>query len=94
MLWNSVTKQSQQLFMMAYRLSKLPIAVAFHARRICGNGVSCIDWQQISVGRHKAGLGIDVLVSDSMIHIFYNEELLKTALRSNSKEVRKRTPQS
>ncbi len=60
------------------------------ARRIGGNGVICIAWQQISIGRHKAGLDVDVLVTDSMIHIYYKEELLKTALRSNSKEVRKK----
>ena len=60
------------------------------ARRIGGNGVICIAWQQISVGRHKAGLDVDVLVTDAMIHIYYKEELLKTALRSNSKEVRKK----
>jgi hypothetical protein len=42
------------------------------------------------VGRHKAGLDVDVLVTDSMIHIYYKEELLKTALRSNNKEVRKK----
>ncbi len=60
------------------------------ARRIGGNGTICIAWQQISIGRHKAGLDVDVLVSDSMIHIYYKEELLKTALRSNSKEVRKK----
>jgi hypothetical protein len=60
------------------------------ARRIGANGVISIAWQQISVGRHKAGLDVDVLVTDSMIHIYYKEELLKTALRSNSKEVRKK----
>ena len=60
------------------------------ARRIGGNGAICIAWQQISIGRHKAGLDVDVLVSDSMIHIYHKEELLKTALRSNSKEVRKK----
>jgi hypothetical protein len=60
------------------------------ARRISGNGVISIAWQQISIGRHKAGLDVNVLVSDSMIHIYYKEELLKTALRSNSKEVRKK----
>jgi hypothetical protein len=52
--------------------------------------VYSIAWQQISIGRHKAGLDVDVLVTDSMIHIYYKEELLKTALRSNSKEVRKK----
>jgi hypothetical protein len=60
------------------------------ARRIGANGVISIAQQQISVGRHKAGLDVDVLVTDPMIHIYYKEELLKTALRSNSKEVRKK----
>jgi hypothetical protein len=64
------------------------------ARCIGGNGVICIAWQQISIGRHKAGLDVDVLVTDSMIHIYhqisYQEELLKTALRSNSKAARKK----
>jgi hypothetical protein len=60
------------------------------ARRIGANGVISIAWQQISIGKHKAGLDVDVLVTDSMVHIYYKEELLKTALRSNSKEVRKK----
>jgi hypothetical protein len=44
------------------------------ARCIGSNGVISIAWQQISVGRHKAGLDVDVLVSDSMIHTYYKEE--------------------
>jgi hypothetical protein len=60
------------------------------ARRIGGNGVICIAWQQICVGRYKAGLDVAVLVTDSMIHSYYQEELFETALRSNSKEVRKK----
>jgi hypothetical protein len=60
------------------------------ARRIGANGVISIAWQQISIGKHKAGLDVDVLVTDSMVHIYYKEELLKTALRSNSKKVRKK----
>jgi hypothetical protein len=59
-------------------------------RGIGGNGVISIAWRQICAGRHKAGLDVDVLVSDLMIHIYYKEELLKTALRSNNKEVRKK----
>jgi hypothetical protein len=60
------------------------------ARRIGADGVISIAWQQISIGKHKAGLDVDVRVTDSMVHIYYKEELLKTALRSNSKEVRKK----
>jgi hypothetical protein len=60
------------------------------ARRVGGNGAISIAWQQISVGKHKAGLDVDVLVTETMIHIYYKNELLKTALRNNSKEVRKK----
>ena len=60
------------------------------ARRIGGNGVISIAWQQISVGKHRAGQDVDVLITDSMVYIYYNDELLKTALRTNSKEVRKK----
>ena len=60
------------------------------ARRIGGNGVISIAWQQISVGKHRAGQDVDVLITDSMVHVYYKDELLKTALRSNSKEVRKK----
>jgi transposase InsO family protein len=60
------------------------------ARRIGGNGVISIAWQQISVGKHRAGQDVDVLITDQMVHIYYKDELLKTALRSNNKEVRKK----
>lgn len=60
------------------------------ARRIGGNGVISIAWQQISVGKHRAGQDVDVLITDSMVYIYYKDELLKTALRSNNKEVRKK----
>lgn len=60
------------------------------ARRIGGNGVISIAWQQISIGKHRAGQDVDVLITESMVHVYYKDELLKTALRSNSKEVRKK----
>ena len=60
------------------------------ARRIGGNGVISIAWQQISVGKHRAGQDVDVLTTQSMVYIYYKDELLKTALRSNNKEVRKK----
>ena len=60
------------------------------ARRIGANGVISIAWQQISVAKHRAGQDVDVLITDSMVYIYHQDELLKTALRTNNKEVRKK----
>jgi hypothetical protein len=58
-------------------------------RRVSADGTIASAWQQISVGKHKAGLDVDVLLTETMIHIYLQSELLDTALRSNNKEVRK-----
>lgn len=60
------------------------------ARRIGANGVILIAWQQISVAKHRAGQNVDVLINDSMVKIGHQDILLKTALRTNNKEVRKK----
>jgi len=61
----------------------------WEARRIGGNGVISIGWLQIRVGKHRAGQDVDVMITESMVHVYFKDELLKTALRSNIKEVRK-----
>jgi hypothetical protein len=60
------------------------------ARRISADDTISIVRQQISVGKQKAGLDVDVLVTETMIHFYLQNELLKTALRSSNKEVRKK----
>ena len=47
-------------------------------------------WQQISVGKHRAGRTVDVQVGEEILHIWDGNELLKTVLRDNKKEVRKK----
>lgn len=60
------------------------------ARRVSAVGVVCVAWQQISVGKHRAGRTVDIQVGPELLHIWDGNELLKTALRDNTKEVRKK----
>ncbi len=60
------------------------------ARRVSAVGVVCVAWQQISVGKHRAGRLVDIQVGEQILHIWDGHELLKTVLRDNTKEVRKK----
>ena len=60
------------------------------ARRVSAVGVVSVAWQQISVGKHRAGRTVDVQVGQELLHIWDGNELLKTVLRDNEKEVRKK----
>ena len=60
------------------------------ARRVSAVGVVCVAWQQISVGKHRAGRTVDIHVGPQLLHIWDGNELLKTVLRDNTKEVRKK----
>jgi hypothetical protein len=52
--------------------------------------VISIAWQQISCGKHRAGRRVDIHLQGPTMQIWDREELLKTVLRTNGKEVRKR----
>ncbi len=60
------------------------------SRRVASNGVISVAWQQISCGLHRAGRRVDIHVQESSLQIWDGEELLKTVLRDNTKEVRKK----
>ena len=60
------------------------------SRRIAANGVISVAWQEISCGKHRAGRRVDVHVLGPTLQIWDGEELIKTVLRSNAKEVRKK----
>ena len=60
------------------------------ARRVSAVGVVCVAWQQISVGKHRAGRTVDIQVGEEILHIWDGNELLKTVLRDNRKEIRKK----
>ena len=60
------------------------------ARRVCANGIVSVAWQQFSVGKHRAGASVDIHVQDQILQVWDGEELLKTVVRDNQREVRKK----
>jgi transposase InsO family protein len=59
-------------------------------RRVASNGIICVAWQQISVGKHHAGATVDVHVEHRILQIWSGNDLLRTVLRDSDKEVRKK----
>lgn len=51
------------------------------SRRVEAYGVAEVAWQQIGVGRHRAGRNFDVQISKEILQIWDGTELLETALR-------------
>jgi transposase InsO family protein len=60
------------------------------SRRVAANGVVSVSWQQIGCGKHRAGRRVDIQVHGPTLQIWDGEDLIKTVLRSNQKEVRKK----
>jgi hypothetical protein len=60
------------------------------ARKVGPNGVVCVSWQQVSVGKHYAGHRCDVHVGRDLLQFWVGAELLKTVARTSSGEVRKK----
>ena len=59
-------------------------------RSVSRNGVVCVGWQQVSVGKHYGGSACNVLVSDKLLQFWVGNELLKTVARSGRGEIRKK----
>jgi hypothetical protein len=47
------------------------------SRKVGPNGIVCVDWQQVSVGKHRAGARCDALVTDRLLQFWIGEELMK-----------------
>lgn len=60
------------------------------SRKVGVNGIVCVAWQQVSVGKHRAGARCDVLVTEEVLQFWVGSELLKTVSRTSSGEVRKK----
>lgn len=60
------------------------------ARKVGPNGVVCVSWQQVSVGKHYAGQRCDVHVGRDLLQFWVGADLLKTVTRTSSGEVRKK----
>jgi transposase InsO family protein len=60
-------------------------------RKVGGNGVVSVGYQQVSVGKHYTGSACDVLVTDGVLQFWVGNELLKTVARTGKGgEVRKK----
>jgi len=58
-------------------------------RTVSAVGVVCVAWQQISVGKHRAGARVDIHVTDELLQIWDGADLLKTVVRAEpGKEIR------
>jgi hypothetical protein len=62
------------------------------SRTVTTNGVVCVSWQQVSVGRHYAGARCDVHVDGQLLRLWVGDQLVKTAARSSTGEVRNKGP--
>ena len=58
------------------------------SRRVTTNGVVCVSWQQVSLGRHYAGSRCDVHVDGDLLRFYIGDVLVKTAARTSAGEVR------
>jgi transposase InsO family protein len=58
------------------------------SRRVCSNGIVCVSWQQVCVGRHHAGARCDVHVDGDLLRFWIGDQLVKTAARTSRGEVR------
>lgn len=58
------------------------------SRRVTANGVVSVAWQQVSVGVHHAGARCDVHVDGDLLRFFIGDDLVKTAARTGTGEVR------
>lgn len=58
------------------------------SRRVGANGIVCVSWQQVCVGRHHAGARCDVHVDGDLLRFWIGDELVKTAARTSHGAVR------
>ena len=63
------------------------------ARKVATNGVVCVGWQQVSVGKHHSGERCDVLATDSLLQFWVGDQLLKTVARTSNGPVRNKRAQ-
>ena len=60
------------------------------SRRVAPNGVISVARQEVSCGKHRGGRRVDIHLQGQLMQIWDGDELVKTVLRTNQKEVRKK----
>ena len=63
------------------------------SRRVAANGIISVTSQPFSVGKHHAGDLVDVHVGDRLLEVWSGNELIRTIVRTSTKEVRKKRAQ-
>ena len=58
------------------------------SRRVCSNGIVCVSWQQVCIGRHYGGQRCDVHIDGDLLRFWVGDQLVKTAARTSTGEVR------
>lgn len=58
------------------------------SRRVCSNGIVCVSWQQVCIGRHYGGQRCDVHVDGQLLRFWIGDQLVKTAARTSTGAVR------
>jgi transposase InsO family protein len=59
-------------------------------RSVARNGIVCVGYQQVSVGKNYSGSACNVLVTDQLLQFWVGNELLKTVARTTTGEIRKK----
>jgi transposase InsO family protein len=60
------------------------------SRKVAANGVVCVGYQQVSVGKHLTGSAYDVLVTPSLLQFWIGDQLMKTVARTSTGDIRKK----
>jgi transposase InsO family protein len=63
------------------------------ARKVAANGVVCVEWQQVSVGKHYSGARCDVLATGTVLQFWVGDQLLKTVPRTTTGPIRNKNAQ-
>lgn len=58
------------------------------SRTVTTNGVVCVSWQQVSVGRHHGGFRCDVHIDGDLLRFWIGDNLVKTATKTSTGAVR------
>lgn len=59
-------------------------------RRVASNGIVCVGWQQVSVGKHRHQEIIDVHVTDQLLEFWSGHDLIRTVVRQSKGDIRKK----
>jgi transposase InsO family protein len=60
------------------------------SRRVASNGIVCVAWQQVSVGKYHRGEFVDVHVTDRLLEFWSGNDLLRTVVRESKGDIRKK----